>query len=741
MNELNKRFLSELFDQKQVRCHQDLYQKLFHQIWPCEWYFREFLNCSVTDLKIDYAKKIYAYFRAFEDVVLPEFAITNVISLQLHRLVDSTKGYVPQDHVMHSINLYIMGVYLFFNFPLFHKRVLAQDLSGRTLSIKVKRFIQKWKMFSLYHDVGYYFESNIDCEGNVSGEVIPEINKYNKIYTQLIFEYVTRSVARTILSVATIQRSNRFFSCSALNFAPSRPWRSRGKELSKDGEIANVLAKYEGATIIKDIQSDRAFSHFVMVMDDQDILVIIYDREEYPIGYVERSGNTIKNVFVLKDSILDRTEVNCAENCESLFAQLPCECTLNFCIYNAEEAVYSHLPREYTTLAKRFYKQLPEKLRLQMTCASTDAQINQCYFDIYNWLIDKVGGYLCTEQPISKYEIFQQSMRKYYEGAIENCLLSYICDLVKNFSDIKIGNIKDVLGTVSKSLGDERIITRLADEIDEKAAQRYCVEEGVSHDMLTYYAQTFYQVQSDFTESKIQDGESLNSNLPNYLKMTHIMRIDNENKIQLEIFRHNNEKFEINLYDQIKQMARNLNINFDKLTKYETSHTRGDHGLISAGLIFQAVVFSHYFAEYCKKHSDMKSAWYGTLGYDSLRSGECISDYAEVIFSILLHNVYTYDSDPTFGVDYRHSIDEDAFSYFCAFCDTFQRWHRPKQIDYAKTWLPQKHFLGDEFDLLVTEDRICLKCNMQDGDHIRESLCEENKYLPGIMHFTQVMVQ
>ena len=155
--------------------------------------------------------------------------------------------------------------------------------------------------------------------------------------------------------------------------------------------------------------------------------------------------------------------------------------------------------------------------------------------------------------------------------------------------------------------------------------------------------------------------------------------------------------------------------------------------------MFQAVVFSHYFAEYCEKHSDLKLAWYGLSGYASLRSGACIADYAEVIFSILLHNVYTYESSPTYGIDYRYSIDEDAFSYFCAFCDAFQKWHRPKQIDYAKTGLPQKHFLGDELDLLVTEDRICLKCNLQDAAHIRNSLRDENTYLPGIVHFVQVV--
>lgn len=741
MNELNDRFLSELFDMKQVRCHQDLYQKLFHQIWPCEWYFREFLSCSVTDLKIDYAKKIYAYLRSFEDVVLPEFTISNVISLQLHRLVTSNKAYTPQDHVIHSINLYITGVYLFFNFPLFHKRLLSQDSLGKTLSAKVKSFIRKWKIFSLYHDVGYYFESNVDCEGNVPAEAFPTLGEYRKTYTHLIFEYVTRSVARTILSAAIIQRSNRTFSCRSLNFNPSRPWRSKGKVLSKDEEIASVLASYEAATIVKDVQSDRTFSHFVMVMDKQKILIIIYDKDEYPIGYVERSGNTIDNVFVLKDSIIDRTEVNYAESCESLFDQIPCECTFRYCINNAMEAVYSHLPVDYTSLAKQYYKQLPEKLRLQITFASTDEQINQCFFDIYSWLIEKVEGFLCSDQPIPEYKIYRQSMRKYYEEAINNCLSSHIGNLIREFSDIETGTINDVLKAICESLADKKVFPELVNAIHENAGRSYSIEEGVSHDMLTYYAQTYHQVLRDFSILGIREGAIQESSLPDYLEMLQIMRVDKDNKIEIEIFGHSNEVFETELFNQIKKLTENLHIDFDKLTAYATNYTSSDHGLISAGLMFQAVVFSHYFAEYCEKHNDLKMAWYGLSGYAGLRYGEDIADYAEVIFSILLHNVYTYDSRPTYGIDYRHSIDEDPFSYFCAFCDTFQKWHRPKQIDYAKTGLPQNHFLGDKFDLIVTEDRICLKCNLQDAAQIRSSLHDENTYLPGILHFVQVIEQ
>lgn len=346
---------------------------------------------------------------------------------------------------------------------------------------------------------------------------------------------------------------------------------------------------------------------------------------------------------------------------------------------------------------------------------------------------------MCSDQPIPEYKIYRQSMRKYYEEAINNCLSSHIGNLIREFSDIEAGTINDVLKAVCESLADKKVFPELVNAIHENAGRSYSIEEGVSHDMLTYYAQTYHQVLRDFSILGIREGAIQESSLPDYLEMLQIMRVDKDNKIEIEIFGHSNEVFETELFNQIKKLTENLHIDFDKLTAYATNYTSSDHGLISAGLMFQAVVFSHYFAEYCEKHNDLKMAWYGLSGYAGLRSGEGIADYAEVIFSILLHNVYTYDSRPTYGIDYRHSIDEDAFSYFCAFCDTFQKWHRPKQIDYAKTGLPQNHFLGDEFDLIVTEDRICLKCNLQDAAQIRNSLRDENTYLPGIMHFVQVM--
>ena len=738
MNGLNNRFLSELFIQKKVRCNQEIYSKLYSLIWPCELYFREFLSCSVTDLKIDYAKKIYGHLRAFEDVILPEFTVTNVLSVQLNKLIMSNKGYIPQDHIIHSINLYILGIYLFFNFPLFNKRILAQDSSPKTLCSKITSFVEKWKIFSLYHDVGYYFESNIDNYGRTPDESMPVLCEYKKIYAHLIFEYVTRSVARTILCAAIIQRSNRSFSCSTMSFAPSKPWRCKDKDHLENEEVVKILKNYEGATIVEDIQSDEAFSHFVMVLDRQKVLIIIYDKDEYPIGYVERFGNNVDNFYVVKDSSLDKPDMYCSENSDSLFEKIPSDCTLRYCINNASDVVYAHLPVEYINFAKHYYGNLPESLQMKLSFATTDSQINQCYYDIYLWLIEKAGGYLCSDQVIPEYEIYRQSMKQYYESAINDCLANHIRNMIMNADCIEISKIENVLQTVAKSIKDKETLTKLTGEIHKMAEQNYSIEEGVSHDMITLYAQTYDQVMKDFLDADTRISMHGGICLAERLEMLHFMHINEENEIEIEIFKHGDQDFEIDLYAQIKMCAEKLKIDFSKLTTYSTSYTKSDHGLISAGLLFQATVFSHYLAEYSAKHDNLKTAWHGLAGYQFLSSGDCIKGYAEVIFSILLHNIYTQKSNQVYGINYRHSLDNDAFSFFCAFCDTFQKWHRPKQIDYGKAGLPHKHFLSDEFDIYLTEDKICLKCNMQDANYIRNSLQEENTFLPGVAHLVHI---
>lgn len=739
MNKINDRFLAELFDQKKVRCHQEVYIKVFHIVWPCEGLFRKFLSCSATDLKIEYAKKIYGHLRAFEDVILPEFTVNNIISNQLNKLVNSSEKYVPQDHFIHSVNLYILGVYLFFNLPLFHQKIMAKDNIGKTLYEKVSRFIKKWKIFALFHDVGYYFESNIDVTGSVEEEKMSALHEYKRIYPHLIYEYVTRSTARTILCGALVQRSRRRLSSDLLAHCSSDQWKGMDKMPAKDAAVKELLRNYDNATILENVKSESIYTHFGMVLDRQKTLMIVLDKNECPVGFIERFGNKVEKLFIANNSSLDTPDAFYTFESMRILENLPPDCMLEYCINDADNVVYEHLLPEFRNYAKRFYDHLPNTIKTQLSFATSDTQINECYFAIYQWLTNKAGEYLLAGQILPEFNLYQKSMSKFYETAINDCVSDYIRSLLMDTKSIETSEIPALLRNIGNSMKGKVGVKELTRKIVSKANQKYNEAEGISHDMLAYYQQAYYRTLRDFLYFDHTTDIGIEDRIKDRLNMLQFIQFGDKNTITISIFAHGNACFENRVYDKIRNCASRLKINFDKLTSYCTDYTSSDHGLISAGLLYQATVFAHCLAHYSKKHDDNKLAWHWAPKDAALLGEEAINDYAEVIFSILLHNIYTQESKQTYGIEYRHDIDEDPFSYFCAFCDTFQKWDRPKQVDYSKAGLPSRHFLSDEFDIFVTEDSIYLKANAYDVDYIRNSLRDENHFLPGIVHFVHVM--
>lgn len=733
MSNLYNRFLLEMFDKKQVRCHSDIYFREFESIWPCEWYFRQFLSSTTNDLRIEYAKKIYMHLRAFEDVILPEFTISNVISLQTTKLSETNAGYVPQDHVIHSINLYILGIYIFFNFPPFHKKILSEELANKMPQEKIQCFIKKWKAFSLYHDVGYFLEANIDKKG--TSTVSPsDLLNYQQLHTHLLFEYVTRSVARTILTAAIAQRSHRTFTHHTDDSQFHKIWRSVECEVNTSEGLRTMLSEFEGALMIEDVQSDRAFSHFVFVLDTQNVLMILLDEEDCPVGYALRTRDKISKIYIVKDSILDRSDVYTAHTCKQLFEKLPLNCHITYCIQDAENSVYAHMPQEHSGLANHYYEKLPQSLHIPLSFADNDTKINQNYIDIYRWLIRMAGSDLYNNRSIPEFDIYKQSISSHYITAINCCLGKHIQTVLKNAPTIAVGEINNVLQEIAKSIQNKKTCQELISAIHQVAEQLYSEEEGIAHDMLNYYEQTYQRVSFDFSNSACCVEDSLAKRLDS-LKF---IEQNGSGTVQIKLFANGDYPFEKNLYNKIRELSQKLQIDFDRLTTYSTDYTKGDHGLVSAGMLYQATVFAHYLAQYSKEHNDMKLAWHGVSGYTRLASETDVDDYAQVIFAILLHNIYTRKSNSNFGVDYQQSIEFAPFSFFCAFCDTFQKWHRPKQLDYSKTNLTANHFLGNEFDLVVTDEKICLKCNAQDAISIRKRLEDENMYLPGVLYLVHI---
>ena len=208
-----------------------------------------------------------------------------------------------------------------------------------------------------------------------------------------------------------------------------------------------------------------------------------------------------------------------------------------------------------------------------------------------------------------------------------------------------------------------------------------------------------------------------------------------ENKYSISPFNYNkNNSFQESFYKEIEKLSVNLGINLSDLLSYKPEHAFYDHGVISASIMFQVISFNNELKNYCAEK--------GVLSLAQNRLPDLYKDelqmYAQCVFSILLHNIYNKKSKPAYGIDYYQNMDKDSFSYFCAFCDTIQRWGRPKQIDPAKTDLPEENYLEDEFDIHIADNRIYISCIEKYLKSIKNMINYAENFLPGISSLIKI---
>ncbi len=735
MSELNKRLLSELFLQKEVSCSQKEYRQLYYKIWPCEEYFKEFLLCSNTDLKIEYGKKIYESLRVFDDIFLPEFIVNNVLELQFSKLVDNVDAYVPQDHFIHCINLYITGIYLFFNVPILHKKLLLKATMKKPLYERIDSFIWKWRLFAFYHDVGYYYESNIDVQGYTIPQVIAQIKEYDTFYIQLLFEYVTRSVARTLTTISLVKNTAVTFNLDIFSPISTVIWEDENGSEYNTNKLYQELKYFEGSKAVDGIQFDAILANFSRILDNQEYLILILDEEELLVGLVAKYKNEAERIYLAQKSQINLTRAYYGADSKQLLQTLDSKYEWRCCIRNIDDIIFDHIPIEYKDLAKKFDTKLPRSLQTALSYMTSAYDVSQCYFKVYQWLSSKATSFLDAAKQISEHEVFKEQSYKIYMAVVNDFLSAHINKFVKNWSG-DIDDLESLLPQIGKDIERKTVVKQLSKDIRKAAIQQYDNEGGIHHDIYEYYRQTYFKLLREKVYSKsIPSCATKNHSLNDMLETLQLFRIDKDEKIQHSLFSHGTSSFETKLYSRLQDHARALDVKLQDLTAFSWDHSSCDHGLISAGILFQAIVF----AQHLVNENTIQTAWCGNNGQRKSLEEVCPEDYSDVVFAVLLHNVYTKKFSPVHGVDYHHNINKDAFSFFCMFCDTLQKWNRPKQIDYSKTGLPINHYLGEKFDITCINGKIYLKCSTQDAALIRDSLVKEDLFLPGMSNIIEIV--
>lgn len=152
----------------------DSYQASRKVLFPNEERFVRFLNTDSEQEMAEFAKLILIDLIFSLSCPPPIRLLFNLLYSQDDLRVRRAEGYIPRDHFVHIVNLYLLGIYIFSYHDTVFRRCTAELLRHRRAHLgniahsrrysPYEVFSIAWKQFSLYHDIGYPMEQIIPEE-------------------------------------------------------------------------------------------------------------------------------------------------------------------------------------------------------------------------------------------------------------------------------------------------------------------------------------------------------------------------------------------------------------------------------------------------------------------------------------------------------------------------------------------------------------------------------------------------
>ena len=711
---INRRLHFELFVKKEVTHRQNLYTKYYDFIWPCEEYFIKFVNCYDSSLKLSHAKKIFSYLEAFDDIFVPISLVNKLITIQTYRLSKNKHQHISQDHIVHSINLYILLIYLFFNLEIFQKKLLSNVINPN-IDEQFILLIKKIRLFALYHDIGYIYENLVDNNNMLDptfGELLAECQDLKNI---IAYKYTTRSVAKLITAIALLQTNKQIFTTNLLENIGDFCDAKNGNSITS---IKNELQEYNGFKVIENIRFQDTFKSFIPFNIDFEYLIICKDQNDFPVAFLVMHNNEIERIFYRNKDPFRRI-FNEIKTLNILKSQ---EITCAYCIKDPigiiKRLYDDMLFIEYKEQIDKYYSCLPHNIRLQFSFASSDSQIQKIYYNIYAWLIEKTNESFLNETILSGDDIYNISLSSCLKTSLKNEIIKKLDKQIKDQS-ITLHNTKRIINEFIKNI--KSIDLEL---IEKRANEKYINENGISSVILYYYYKLYSSIKLTLNNSP---------EFMNFYKMLP------NNSIELLPFTHlDSNLLAVDLYKKIIELAKQLNISIEQLKNYKTSYSACDHGVVSASLLYQTISIVGELIESLNNYKPLIFAWNDFEFLQKHSNNTSIHMFADVTFAILLHNIYTKNYAPEYGIEYRQDIDINPFSYMCALGDILQKWNRAKQIDFSALDLPNDNYIENDYDIRIFNEKINIICNSSNSGNLKSQLNQAEDYLPGITNLIKI---
>lgn len=740
----------------------NIYHKLFYRMFPGKNSFVEFLQVQNYDKQYSLAEEIIHRLCYTSNFPPSFFAIKDVISVENYQkeTVSAADSYVPRDHFIHLVHLYMLGIYVFFYNPLFYNKILLDNRFERHSEQhcqpkldSVKDFISEWKYFCLFHDVGYVPEifGNEKFVANATktySTLCKRPNDFqsslaeNKPIKQITFFGALEIMSRIFMAKFIIDYSTTEIIKSSKLFRLFRKSElSMYTECKRTGSIdfeKEFIPFFTKTFSLEKIYSNHCIKPLLPILGECNVIVLGVHKETGELSFISFVKDEIRSLLVLTKYESSNDILRLAQDPSLvLFDDFkPLDFELEYLLKEDSlfQDLYDMILFNDDSFVEYSYELVKATLGIRFASISCEEQFLNFYFDIYMFLYSTIRKYT-----FPKNNSKQITQAKNFETFLDKWSFSFNNDDPTTLN--KLAKLSDIVYSLIQCLYTENIKEKCIECIENidiesskpKASRALNPEILISDFVDNYFSAIKEKVESDDekaslkvsikdtycqqieqTSSLIKMYAIINSGLKSILKKCSdpFSYVFDYEKLS-ETF---NDSFtESIIQEKTKAILKRSFQDF--ITNYDIPfNNKFNHGFASfkyAAGIFEILRNS---IEIKKTPQEWKlidilfsiSSQSKNTNYITQYITNYNHIFKNVLYAILIHDVYPANFTKGSKLRKMQTTISDPFSYLALLCDALQQWNRPQSISASLLDAKYSEHASEEYNIIVKNDGIYL---------------------------------
>lgn len=780
MARINKTLLSRLFYEPDPQPQNEevilYYRELHSRIFPNSNDFIEFLKAQNIDRQYESAERIVHRLCYHANFPPSYYALLDIICVENYQKkeISYMDNYIPRDHFIHIVYLYLLGIYVFFyNSELYYRIISSNKFERRGLAFGnitrdcIKDFISEWKYFCLYHDIGY------------SAEILGNSKKYpnrKKVQTELKCD---PGGFKTSLGKNAILKQHTYFGAfeiiSKLLFTKLvisnsdekiypehkifRSFQEKSlKEYCTTTKVTSaILFKEISGTFLSGIQLEKIYSNHCLKkilpsIGLDNIIIIGFKKDTGHLAFITYLVDSTRKFIYSEDLETNAEFKTLLTNPEFITFDdyFPKSFELIYVLKNCnyekristvvDIEIFNEVYNQAERLFEDEYKGITDETHFidfsyiiyhwYFTNVKKDLDNTklETYLDLQKFSFSAKSQEEITNDLLKRsnhiYERIITSLDKYESLLVERCNELLQKKISEKFTkspestspnEMLSNNIKQYFDAASTVINSETIKDIFLDDLHYELLSR--IEEEAA--LLQLFSHVFVQLKCTLDKSDVWFEY-------NYLTGDILVPAFLENRIQQKV----RDKMSI---PDLETFYQEYRLEFGNTV---------DHGIVSAQ--YASSVFSCYRDALLKVNNEreamllsilldipneIKESYVRYIGnYDHV--------FTNVLFAVFVHNLYPSQfKKSSKGAEYKTRIS-DPFTYLSLLCDALQEWNRPRSLHPSFFSSRSLSGASEEYDIDVTDNCIYLSdIGAETNQWIANNISKLNTYLANIKVF------